>query len=486
MRTYWHKAVALLVLLMLAGCLPAPPARPADDDDVTADDDDATTDDDDTTADDDDSGDDDDTTGDDDDSGDDDDTTGDDDDTTGDDDDSGDDDDTTLPIDVDGDGSPAGVDCDDNDAANFPGNIEVCDGGDNDCEGTTWATGEDTDGDSDGVVTCLDCDDADSDNYPGNPEECDGEDNDCDASTVLPGENTDVDGDGAIACLDCDDAEPSALPGNAEVCDGIDNDCVPATFAAGEDTDADGDGAVTCLDCDDADSANFPGNAEVCDGLDNDCDGVVPPGESVCCPSEEFDGPGLCSEWSAGPWSGTLGSGSSWTGGADGGSWALNGGFLEYSSVANCSPGDWCGKEFDVVVSEAGPFSVTGTLDIYASGNAVMYHWWFVAFSAGVNVASVGLADSWSAVGPRVFVGCGGVGNYIGSPLVAGPTYASVDVASISRDVNDTIELTFNGIVQDTCVVSGTVDLVRLVLLENGSHPFPAAGLRTDSLVFGP
>ena len=84
---------------------------PVDDDDSTADDDDATAGDDDSAGDDDDS------------------TAGDDDDST-----AGDDDDST-PSDFDGDGSPAGVDCDDADPNNYPGNTEVCDGQDNDCDG---------------------------------------------------------------------------------------------------------------------------------------------------------------------------------------------------------------------------------------------------------------------------------------------------------------------------------------------------------------
>ena len=252
--------VSLLLVLGLMIPLSACPGDD-DDDDATANDDDATGDDDDSTGDDDDvTGDDDDSTGDDDDSG------GDDDDSAGDDDDS-----TDPPVDADGDGSPEGVDCDDADAANTPGNAEVCDGQDNDCDATTVFAGEDTDADSDGALTCADCDDANGGNYPGNAEFCDEADNDCDPTTSYAGETVDIDNDGVVGCQDCDDADANNFPGNAEVCDGADNDCGATTFATGEDTDADGDGMVTCLDCDDADPANFGGNPEVCDGADNDC-----------------------------------------------------------------------------------------------------------------------------------------------------------------------------------------------------------------------
>ena len=214
----------------------------------------------------------------------------------GDDDDVVDDDDTNPFIDEDGDGAPEGLDCDDNDAANFPGNIEVCDGADNDCDGTTWALGEDIDGDSDGSVTCLDCDDADPDNFPGNAEVCDGEDNDCNTATGFSGENTDGDNDSVVTCLDCDDNDAANFPGNIEVCDGADNDCDGTTWALGEDIDGDSDGSVTCLDCDDADPDNFPGNAEVCDGGDNDCGGDIDEGfdadgDSVStCGADGIDG----------------------------------------------------------------------------------------------------------------------------------------------------------------------------------------------------
>ncbi len=40
-------------------------------------------------------------------------------------------------VDVDGDGFCSTIDCDDNDATKYPGNLEICDGKDNDCDGRT-------------------------------------------------------------------------------------------------------------------------------------------------------------------------------------------------------------------------------------------------------------------------------------------------------------------------------------------------------------
>jgi len=248
------------------------------------------------------------------------------------------------------------TDCDDNDANNYPGNVEVCDGQDNDCDGLADdadpnVTGQntyyaDSDGDGSGdagnplstcasappsgfVVNDTDCDDNDANNYPGNVEVCDGQDNDCDgladdADPNVTGQNTyyaDSDGDGSgdagnplstcasappsgfvINNTDCDDNDANNYPGNVEVCDGQDNDCDGLVDDAdpnvtGQNTyyaDSDGDGSgdagnpiSTCAsappsgfvindtDCDDNDADNYPGNVEICDGQDNDCDGLI-------------------------------------------------------------------------------------------------------------------------------------------------------------------------------------------------------------------
>ncbi len=242
-------AAVLAALLGLGGCSGDEPA----DDDTTADDDDATGDDDDAT-------------------GDDDDATGDDDDATGDDDDAtGDDDDTTACTDADGDGvCVEHGDCDDGDAAVFPGNVETtCNGVDDDCDAATL---DEPDGDGDGATVCDDCDDGDAAVFPGNTETtCNGVDDDCDAATL---DEPDGDGDGATICDDCNDADSAVYPGNAETtCNGVDDDCDAATL---DEPDADGDGSTVCEDCDDADANVGPDEVEVCgNGIDDDCDAAT-------------------------------------------------------------------------------------------------------------------------------------------------------------------------------------------------------------------
>ena len=220
-------------------------------------------------------------------------------------------------IDNDGDGVSMLEDCDDDDANNFPGNTETCDGADNDCDGVVdngalLTFYFDNDGDSFGddstayeaceggvgeVETGGDCDDESSIVYPGAPEEdcTDPVDYNCDGST----EYADEDSDGWPACEECDDSDPLVNPDADEVCDEIDNNCdgeidegsavdAPTWYA---DLDEDGFGdlfnSVTACDeapsgyvadntdCDDTSALARPDNTdEVCDGVDTNCDGT--------------------------------------------------------------------------------------------------------------------------------------------------------------------------------------------------------------------
>ena len=107
-------------------------------------------------------------------------------------------------VDADGDGSPASLDCDDDDPQRTPGADEICDGIDNDCDGrvdaeaidmSTWYADSDGDGfvDADSATpaceapaghfpqTPFDCDDRDGDVHPEQLEVLgDGLDQNCD------------------------------------------------------------------------------------------------------------------------------------------------------------------------------------------------------------------------------------------------------------------------------------------------------------------
>ena len=135
----------------------------------------------------------------------------------------------------------------------------------------TSAGGVDSDGD--GVSSCSDCDDSNAAVYPGAAEVCDNLDTDCDG--MLLGNEYDLDADGVPPCLgDCDDADATVFPAAPEICNGQDDNCDALLLAT--ETDDDGDGTMACLgDCDDTDATVGPDGQELCDGVDQDCDGVV-------------------------------------------------------------------------------------------------------------------------------------------------------------------------------------------------------------------
>ena len=172
---------------------------------------------------------------------------------------------------------PDDTDCDDGDAAQYPGADEYCNGEDDDCDGAT---------DEDGAVDVLTWyADSDGDAYG----DAASSDIDCSQPSGYVSDDT-----------DCDDSAAAVNPAATEVCDSIDNDCdtliddadssLDASTGTVFYTDSDGDtygdsGAATqtCIqpsgtvtddtDCDDGDAAVNPAATEICDGIDNDCDG---------------------------------------------------------------------------------------------------------------------------------------------------------------------------------------------------------------------
>ncbi|MFO0682232.1 MAG: MopE-related protein [Sandaracinus sp.] len=232
-------------------------------------------------------------------------------------------------VDEDGDGHRAascgGDDCDDADAARYPGNTESCDpdGHDEDCDPTTVGP-RDADGDGATDAACCngascgeDCDDAQASVHVGATEACNSVDDDCDGATdetVMRTAYRDADGDlhgdpaasRSVGCSlpagysetgdDCDDARADRNPTTVEACDAVDNDCdtrvdegVGSTYWP--DTDGDGFGdahgasvmacsappgyATLSTDCDDTRQLVNPATTELCDGLDNNCNGTV-------------------------------------------------------------------------------------------------------------------------------------------------------------------------------------------------------------------
>lgn len=177
--------------------------------------------------------------------------------------------------DLDGDGySEQDGDCNDADAAIFPGAEETCDGVDEDCDTVIdnapvdelWYSDADQDGygDTDSATgSCIpivgriatggDCDDTDADIHPGSTEHCDDVDEDCDGMTdeeavdaFIYYEDIDQDGYGGSlyplhTCYaapgyadnsdDCDDTRIDVHPGaQDDPGDGLDANCSHDTY----------------------------------------------------------------------------------------------------------------------------------------------------------------------------------------------------------------------------------------------------------------
>jgi len=222
-------------------------------------------------------------------------------------------------LDEDGDGITAATDCNDADAAVFPGAPELCDGVDNDCSGViddapdTETTTFYADGDGDGyghpttttqacdmptgyVADAGDCNDNEPDIHPGadEPDCTDPIDYNCDGSVGY----ADADADGVAACHDCDDTNAQRNPSAIELCNGADDNCDgdideataadAPTWHADADADGFGDAATSftscaagtgqvadATDCDDGAATVRPGADELCNSVDDNCNGVV-------------------------------------------------------------------------------------------------------------------------------------------------------------------------------------------------------------------
>jgi len=173
-------------------------------------------------------------------------------------------------------------DCDDNNPANQPGGIEVCDGADNNCDGvvdedtaadaSTWYVDGDLDGFGDATRTTVAC------NIPS----------------------------GYVAnATDCDDSNNTVYPGGVEICfNGLDDDCdgevdgsnaVNAlTWYRDRDEDTFGDLATnvkSCVqpvgyvndssDCNDREQNISPAAVEICNSIDDNCNGNIDEGAAI-------------------------------------------------------------------------------------------------------------------------------------------------------------------------------------------------------------
>jgi hypothetical protein len=228
-------------------------------------------------------------------------------------------------------------DCDDAEAAVFPGAEEICNDRDDDCDGEideglaeTWYADADGDGFGDPLLSvercaeeagwvadARDCDDANSGIHPDAAEVCNGFDDDCDALVDDADPDIadaltwyqDADGDGygddgstTAACVipsgyaayggDCDDRDAAYNPGAVEddCTDPADYNCDGSTGYA----DVDGDGWAACEDCDDRDATVNPDGGELCNGVDDDCDGDVDEDDAADAATwyEDADGDG--------------------------------------------------------------------------------------------------------------------------------------------------------------------------------------------------
>ncbi|MGH9870815.1 MAG: putative metal-binding motif-containing protein [Candidatus Polarisedimenticolia bacterium] len=207
-----------------------------------------------------------------------------------------------LEADADGDGiETCEGDCDDDNPSVYPGAPEVCDGFNNDCNDPGWPVPhpgdvDNVDNDGDGFSECQgDCQDSYDGTYPGAPQVCgDGVNNDCNdpAWPTPPPDDADADHDGYSTCEgDCNDSAASVRPNFTQFCDGINNNCSDPSWPAvpANELDGDGDGHRPCGgDCDNTNPTVYPGAPELCDGIRNNCLGTWNPNQEI-----DNDGDGL-------------------------------------------------------------------------------------------------------------------------------------------------------------------------------------------------
>lgn len=246
-----------------------------------------------------------------------------------------------------------GGDCADANSERHPGAKESCDvAEDLDCDGVMG----NADDDGDGSRACVDCDDGDAAVFPGVfYRDLDGD------GFGDPGDSIEQCGMPSgylLGAGDCDDTDPTIHVGAEETCDGVDQDCdrnaddglALITYYVDQDSDGFGDSKVsvqTCAgaptgyttrrgDCDDADKGVGP--LEACDGMPNGCDGGFEPREGWTS-AEEYghvgfsgDGPGVSGDLTE-AFAGVDGAPAHWTAPSNGRIVACPG--LYYVSISN-------------------------------------------------------------------------------------------------------------------------------------------------------
>lgn len=192
-------------------------------------------------------------------------------------------------------GAPSGyvgnsTDCNDGNAAIYPGAVEICNSIDDDCDGTA----------DDGLTFTTWYADADGDNY-GNTS----------STTTACSQPS-----GYVSnSTDCNDNSAAVNPGATELCNGLDDDCDGTTdegcntytWFADADGDTYGNPAISTTtqtpvaptgyvgnsnDCNDNDDAINPAATEVCNNIDDDCDGNADDGLTFLTYYTDGDGDG--------------------------------------------------------------------------------------------------------------------------------------------------------------------------------------------------